>query len=179
MTDLTIDQPQPQINPLNPPTRADAHGLTPLEPAYIRAVRIMMMLNAAPLIIGAAALDYFVLRELTAGIPILSIVVLILAIWAILAVPPRRFAALGYDLGADQLRIARGVMWHVDTIVPFVRVQHIDVSRGPIERMVGTATLTVHTAGNHNSVVSLPGLHPDSATMLRDRIRAEIQTDFA
>jgi uncharacterized protein len=161
-----------------PMSLSEQTELTPLEPGYARAIRIVLMLNCLPLLIGAVALDIFVVREWTFGVPVLSLLFLLLSIWLIVAVPGRRLKSWGYSVGADQLRVVHGVVFHTDTIVPFVRVQHIDVGRGPIERMVGTATLTVHTAGNHNSTVSLPGLHPDMATALRDRIRANIQTDF-
>jgi uncharacterized protein len=156
-----------------------SHSLTPLEPNYVNAIRIVFALNCAVLIAGAMALDFFVLRKVTFGVPLLSLVIIGLSAYLVIRVPPRRFAAWGYGLDADQLRIVRGVLFHADTIVPFVRVQHIDVSRGPIERMTGTATLTVHTAGNHNSAVSLPGLAPSTAEAIRDRVRAEIRTDFA
>jgi len=75
------------------------------------------------------------------------------------------------------LRTVRGWLFHTDTVVPFVRVQHIDVTRGPIDKMFGTASLVVHTAGTHNSVVVLPGLAPERAAEIRDAIRAEIRAD--
>ena len=75
--------------------------------------------------------------------------------------------------------MVRGWLFHIDTIVPFVRVQHIDVTRGPLDKMFGTATLVVHTAGTHNSIVSLPGLSPERAAEIRDIIREHIRTDYA
>ena len=60
---------------------------------------------------------------------------------------------------------------------PFVRVQHIDVTRGPFDKMFGTATLVVHTAGTHNSIVTLPGLSPERAAEIREAIRSEIRAD--
>jgi len=74
--------------------------------------------------------------------------------------------------------VVRGWLFHSDTIVPFVRVQHIDVNRGPIDKLFGTASLVVHTAGTHNSIVTLPGLSPDRAAEIRETIRGSIRTDF-
>ena len=71
----------------------------------------------------------------------------------------------------------RGWLFHTDTIVPFVRVQHIDVTRGPFDKMFGTAMLVVHTAGTHNSIVTLPGLSPERAAEIREAIRSEIRAD--
>ena len=79
----------------------------------------------------------------------------------------------------DNLQVVRGWLFHVDTVVPLVRVQHIDVTRGPLEKMFGVATLVVHTAGTHNSIVTLPGLAPERAAAIRDIIREHVRTDFA
>jgi hypothetical protein len=61
--------------------------------------------------------------------------------------------------------------------VPFGRVQHIDVEKGPVERYYGLATLVLHTAGTHNASVSLPGLAEEDALAMREAIRAKIRRD--
>ena len=94
---------------------------------------------------------------------------------AIIVAPERIYRRLGYAIDGRLLRTVRGWMFHVDTIVPFVRVQHIDVTRGPFDKMFGTATLVVHTGGTHNSIVVLPGLSPQRAAEIRDAIRSEIR----
>ena len=93
--------------------------------------------------------------------------------------PGRRYLRLAYALHPNLLRVVRGWLVHIDTIVPLVRVQHIDVTRGPLDKAFGTATLVVHTAGTHNSIVTLPGLAPEKASAIRDEIRQHIRTDFA
>ena len=80
-------------------------------------------------------------------------------------------------MGADRIRIVRGFLFRSDTIVPFGRIQHIDLDQGPIQRRYDLATLTVHTAGNHNSTVSLPGLLHEDAMAMREQIRAHIKRD--
>jgi len=54
--------------------------------------------------------------------------------------------------------------------VPVRRMQHVDLSRGPIERLFGLATLVVFTAGNEGSAFRVPGLPVHVAQELRDRI---------
>jgi membrane protein YdbS with pleckstrin-like domain len=76
------------------------------------------------------------------------------------------------------LQVVRGWLFHTDTVVPFVRVQHLDVTRGPLDKMFGTASLVIHTAGTHNSIVTVPGLAPDRAGEIRDVIREHVRTDF-
>lgn len=92
--------------------------------------------------------------------------------------PGRIYRRWGYDMGDEQLRVLRGFMWRTDTIVPFNRIQHIDVAQGPFQRMFGLSTLIVHTAGTHNSIVTLPGLSTPDAETMRDIIKGHIRQDM-
>ena len=103
--------------------------------------------------------------------------VLLIALWLIVRVPLRRYQARGYQLGEDRLRVVRGLVFRSDTVVPFGRVQHIDVHQGPLERGYGLATLVLHTAGNHNASVTLPGLGHDDAMAMREAIRAHVKRE--
>jgi membrane protein YdbS with pleckstrin-like domain len=80
-------------------------------------------------------------------------------------------------MDGDRLRVVRGLMWRKDTVVPFGRVQHIDIERGPIARYYGLSTLVLHTAGTHNASVSLPGLGETNAMEMREVIREKIRRD--
>jgi membrane protein YdbS with pleckstrin-like domain len=102
----------------------------------------------------------------------------LLAALIVSGVPGRAYARLAYGLTDKLLQVVRGWVFHTDTVVPFVRVQHLDVVRGPLDKMFGTATLVVHTAGNHNSIVTLPGLEPNRAAEIRDIIREHVRSDF-
>ncbi|HEX8256822.1 MAG TPA: PH domain-containing protein, partial [Allosphingosinicella sp.] len=77
------------------------------------------------------------------------------------------------------LHIGRGVWTKTETIVPLARVQHIDVSQGPLERAFGISRLILHTAGTMHSLVVLPGLARGTAEAMRDDIRARIRRDEA
>ena len=76
-----------------------------------------------------------------------------------------------FDLEADALYLVRGVVTHVETAVPYVRVQHVDTQRGPIDRLLGLASVVVYTAGSRGADVTVPGLTPDRADELRNRLR--------
>ena len=68
------------------------------------------------------------------------------------------------------LEICRGVWWKHKHAIPWARVQHADVSQGPLQRMYGVGTLTVHTAGTSHSSVNLGGLSHEVAIEIRDKI---------
>ena len=81
-----------------------------------------------------------------------------------------RYRHVRYRLDAHGVTIRRGVVWRTVTSVPTSRVQHTDVSRGPLERYFDLATLVVHTAGTRDASVSLSGLGHRAALALRDRL---------
>lgn len=75
-----------------------------------------------------------------------------------------------YVVRADSLFLSRGVFTRVRTVVPYVRVQHIDTTRSPLERVLGLSTLVVYTAGSRGADVTIPGLTPDRASTLQERL---------
>ena len=72
-----------------------------------------------------------------------------------------------YRVAGQGIEIRRGVVWRKVINVPRSRVQHTDVSQGPLERAHGLGTLVLYTAGTHHARVNLSGL--DHATALRIR----------
>ncbi len=147
--------------------------LTPLHPNYVKVVRLGTLLLVLPFVVVALVLEFA--DELPRGSFLAP--VLLLALYLIIRTPLRRYQARGYQMGADRLRVVRGLVFRSDTVVPFGRVQHIDVHQGPVERAYGLATLVLHTAGNHNASVSLPGLGHDDAMAMREEIRARVKRE--
>lgn len=159
-------------------TNAPKDALDPLHPNQLWVLRIRAALVAALLVVAAWALDMGLLRETALAPSVVPAGVLAAALLAMLILPARRYRAWGYKEREDELLIRRGLWVRVRTIVPFGRVQHIDVAQGPIERRFGLATLILHTAGTHGAAVPLPGLLHDQAEAMRDRIRAKIRQDL-
>ena len=150
--------------------------LQPVEPAYRNALRARAAVFWIPVFLVALVVDQLAIQEgLLSGL--LPVVVGLIGLSGITVAPDRIYRRLGYAIDGRLLRTVRGWLFHTDTVVPFVRVQHIDVTRGPFDKLFGTATLVVHTAGTHNSVVTLPGLLPERAAEIRDAIRSEIRAD--
>ncbi|WP_335999084.1 PH domain-containing protein [Halorientalis halophila] len=81
------------------------------------------------------------------------------------------YRSWGYRLDDDALELRRGVLTKVDTAVPYVRIQHVDTQRGPLDRLLGLGRVVVYTAGSRGADVTVPGLKPDQARDLRNRLR--------
>lgn len=151
--------------------------LQAVEPAYKNVMRVRIATTWLAASVAAAVADQALLSEtLFYGLP--TTLVPLLGLISVVVVPHRIYRRIGYRLTGRLLQHVRGWMFHTDTIVPFVRVQHIDITRGPIEKLFGVATLVVHTAGTHNSIVSVPGLSPETAAWIRDTVREHVRTDF-
>ena len=151
----------------------DDGDLTKLHPNYLTVMRIEAALLCLPFIIGALVGEIAGLLFAGAFLVPVALFGLVLALVA----PVRRYNARGYNVSDDRLRVVRGLLFRSDTIVPFSRVQHIDVEQGPLERSFGIARLVLHTAGTHNSSVALPGLAHDTAVDMREVIRAHVKRE--
>lgn len=87
-----------------------------------------------------------------------------------LLVPPLAYWRWRFAFAGDLLLLRYGILFVEERAVPVRRMQHVDLVRGPIERLFGLATLVVFTAGNEGSAFRVPGLRATTAQSLRDRI---------
>jgi hypothetical protein len=152
--------------------------MTPLHPRQLTLLRIRAAIIAAVLLAIVLYADntWLTLTPVPFGLAT-GMAALLLGLWAIL-VPGRRYRSWGYEMAEDELHIQHGLWTRVRTVVPFGRVQHIDVTQGPLERRFGLGTLVLHTAGTRSSAVHLPGLQHEDAGRMRDLIRSKIRQDL-
>ena len=147
--------------------------LRPIERGWMHARRLSLALLLIPMAIGLTVLDRLVLADspINPG-GALAAVGWVLALTGIVVTPQRQWVRWGYALDGEALRVVRGFLFFTDTVVPLVRVQHIDVGQGPVERLFGIGHLIVHTAGTRDSAVAVPCLDAGDAERLRDRLAA-------
>ncbi|WP_187370076.1 PH domain-containing protein [Streptomyces boluensis] len=81
----------------------------------------------------------------------------------------RNWHSWRYAERADDLLIQRGVLWREETVVPYGRMQLVEVESGPLQRKFGLAGLQLHTAAAATDA-TVPGLDPHEAERLRDRL---------
>lgn len=92
-------------------------------------------------------------------------------VWALyeLWLIPAQVKNLGWQETADELLVTRGKIWHTFTVVPYGRIQFVDVTAGPIERAMGLKKVKLHTA-SPSSDATIPGLLAADADALRERL---------
>jgi membrane protein YdbS with pleckstrin-like domain len=91
-------------------------------------------------------------------------------VWAWSAVG-RNFRSWGYVERADDLMVTHGAMFKKLTVVPYGRMQLVDVKAGPVERAFGLVNVKLHTAAATTDA-QVRGLSPADAGSLRDRLTA-------
>ena len=97
-------------------------------------------------------------------------VVVAYAIWRSI-VTFRAVRAWGYAERDQDLLVKHGLLIRRLSIVPYARMQFVDVTAGPLERAFGLATVQLHTAAAASDA-KVPGLPPEEAARLRDRLTA-------
>ncbi len=157
--------------------------MTPLEPRQLTLLRIRFLIAAMILIALIVFGELWLARQLWKPVWLSPWLVTGIAVPVLIAaaflLPLRRYRAWGYEQREDELIVKHGLMVRQLTVVPFGRVQHIDIERGPLQRALGLATLVLNTAGTRGAAVRLPGLRPDTAEEMRDHIRGKIRQDLA
>ena len=121
------------------------------------------------LIVLAGLIVGYVLAEHWAWLAAIAVVV-VLAIWRTV-VTIRAVKAWGYAERDNDLLVRHGLLVRRLSIVPYARMQYVDVTAGPLERAFGLATVQLHTAAAASDA-RVPGLPPAEAARLRDRLTA-------
>jgi uncharacterized protein len=87
----------------------------------------------------------------------------------VLWVERRRYLAWAYRERDEDLIVSRGVLVRRVSVVPYGRMQFVEITAGPVERVFRLATVQLHTAAAASDA-RIPGLERDEATRLRDRL---------
>lgn len=108
--------------------------------------------------------------------------IIVLLVWGLLTffqfwMAARRFAAEAYSLRSRDILHRKGILIQTETIIPFNRVQHVSLQRGPLEKFYGLASLKVFTAGGQSSDLEISGLEAARANQLKDYIAAKTGED--
>ncbi len=82
-----------------------------------------------------------------------------------------RYWNWSFELREDHVYIERGVLVKVVSVIPHVRIQHIDTNRSPLERALGLSSVKVFTAGSRGADVRIPGLEKSRAKEIQEELR--------
>lgn len=145
----------------------------PVSGSLITVRLIVTALTLAPALIAGVVLAAIV----SPWFWIVPGVVLALMAWLLWLIP-RQVRAIGYAESDDDLVIRRGIMFKSMSVVPYGRMQFVDVHQGPLDRHFGISRVQLHTAAATTDA-TLPGLPADESSRLRDRLTARGEARLA
>ncbi|CAL4858636.1 PH domain-containing protein [Microbacterium sp. MM2322] len=119
------------------------------------------------LVIAAAVVTLWLVFEATW--PFIPGGILFAIFLVALVVTPRQARSIGYQLREDDLVFRRGILWQRMVSVPYGRLQLVDITHGPLDRMLGIAQLKLVTAAASTGI-TIPGLPQRDAEQLRDTL---------
>ncbi|MGC0338901.1 PH domain-containing protein [Streptomyces sp. SLBN-8D4] len=136
-----------------------------LPPGLLRMRRLLLVVWLGLLAVGLGLLLGLLCGPVWAAFALLPLALCGWG-WVVLG---RNWRSWRYAERADDLLISRGVLWREETVVPYGRMQLVEVTSGPVERHFGLASVQLHTAAAATDA-TIPGLDPAEAERLRDRL---------
>lgn len=148
-----------------------------LDPRHVQHARLVGGITTLAIAFGITVSMIIVLVAVDNMPRLLRVAVPIVAVGLITGLgvlawrwPVVEHARTMYRVDHDGIEIHKGVLWRQVINVPRSRIQHTDVSQGPLERNFELSTLHVFTAGTEHSEVTLPGLEHSRALRIRDHL---------
>lgn len=151
---------------------APEDGARRLDPRIRTVWRVTAMLAVGAVgtvLVGIAIAAAVVAEVAVPAVAIAGVVLVAAALAAAWWWPGVRYRHWHYRLGADALELSHGPIFRTESLIPYFRVQHVDTSAGPIERRLGLADVTVHTASAATDA-TLRGLAAADAEVVRRRL---------
>ena len=160
--------------PLPPIADGESH---PLDPRFIPMQRTEGLIFVSVLtVVSIVGLSVWLWTSddtpgwLRGLLPLLLLVLLVILAWHAYRWPQIDYRHTSYRVDNQAMEIRRGVFWRVVINVPRSRVQHTDVSQGPLERRYSLGTLVIYTAGTTYAKVDLGGLEHGVAMRIREHL---------
>ena len=165
-----------QVNTNTLPSMDDVH-YEKLDPAHRR----MSLMQSGLLSLGLC-IAYFVGSAFEPTLLQALYLSIFLTTWGLLSAFNAAIAFYGHEKAGFALRewdilYKSGIFFQEVQAVPYNRIQHCEVSQGPLERYFGLSSVSVFTAGGSNSDVVIEGLSREKATMVKDYILRNAAND--
>ncbi len=162
--------------PTDAPARDPLDGRDRRLHASVRVVwRLRALLGLLPPVVALAAAASLLPDEVRWP----STLVLVLGwLWIVAWLPGARWRRWHWRLAPRALELDHGILVHRRESVPYFRIQQIDITTGPLDRLLGLASLEVTTASATGSAL-LPGLASDEAPDVRRELLARSHAALA
>jgi uncharacterized protein len=157
--------------------KAEEVNLQPIEPAYWKVLQLQWLITSLVVLAGGAVAIYFINKLHSPAIISFAAGAWLLLTVAQYFISRQSFKRKSYAVREKDALYKTGWIIRSLHVCPFNRIQHCTVHSGPLERKYGLASISLFTAGNEGSDLTIPGLTEAKASDLREFIMQKIRTD--
>ena len=165
---------QPVLLPMVSTESVEHVAMQPLHPNVVNAWRISRLIWAPIVGVFFGVQEFALMTGLKKAYPLPpylvtgSLVALLIVLAFIL--PSMQYRRWRYAIRKDDVLINYGLVWRVRRCIPRLRIQHVDISSGPFQRMLGIVSLNLYTAGVVGVVGNIPGITAPQAERIREQL---------
>jgi membrane protein YdbS with pleckstrin-like domain len=159
-----VSEQPPALTPASPTRERRLHPAVQIGWVVGRIVNAIF-LGAMATFAGASLGQWVPFPAVLLGL-LVFVTILLLGLWHARLL----FTSWRWALREDDVYAGYGVVWRVTRSIPRVRVQHVDITSGPIDRALGLVHVALHVAGSAGPVLTIPGLAPGEAEALREAL---------
>jgi hypothetical protein len=141
-----------------------------LEKSYLRIMYLSRLIFLLVLIVLFFALYFFVPVEISNTYFIIAGLIIAFIILTSLLLTKKAFEIKSYGIRKRDIIYKSGLVFRKIVIVPFNRVQHVELKSGPLDRYFGLSSLKIYTAGGSQSDLDIPGLALEKAQQMKEMI---------
>lgn len=147
-----------------------------MSPALAKMRHVVLLVTSGIFLVVFLTLT--MLLSLPTGLVVLTLVVLAAGVVVGWGAIERNAQRWGYAEADEELYIKHGALFRRLAVVPYGRMQYVDVQSGPVEQLFKIASVHLHTASPGTSAL-IPGLPADEAARLRDRLTSQGEAQAA
>lgn len=155
----------------------DSVDWQPVDSAYSKLLRVNLLIQFIIAGGALAAFLWFMPPEIKIFFQIIAVIYGVIILWLFFRWAPKTVARLKYLLRDDDIQMQKGYLYWRHLSIASNRIQHIEVTQGPLERYFGLSTLIIYTAGTMGSDMRLPGLRYETAQTIKARLLKKINAE--
>lgn len=147
--------------------------MNPLDPRVTIAWRITGLIFSLPATAIVGTIEGLVFAPIGIRIVAPGVITGLVALFLVgLSVlwPGLHYRFWRWQVETDRVLIQKGVVWRSRSLIPRVRIQHVDTRSSPLQRWLGLNSLVIYTAGTRGADAEIPGLAADEAERLREEL---------
>lgn len=137
--------------------------------------RLILLIILTTALLGTKFMIVDSVTELNWLINLIVITLIVLLTLNAIAYPFFQFNRWKYCITEDKIEIVKGLFFTTTTIIPIIKIQHVSINQGPINKLFKLTKVTVNTAGGIHEIV---GLTNSEAQDITDYLNSKVITKF-